>query len=90
MGYLLVVVKIGRVVVAAHAPVGFQTLLHHLMAHEADVEPMAGLVEILSHAQVLGHNVEPLVSSVFVCHNRVVKFIYGCKITNSFLNYGAL
>jgi len=36
--------RVGRVVVAGSAPVGFERLLDDLMAHEGDIEPAATIM----------------------------------------------
>ena len=50
------------------------------MTHEARIEPVPVVEQQFSHAQVLGHDVELPVCSVFVCHNCVVLCSTGANL----------
>lgn len=84
VGQPLVVVRVGRIVVAGSAPVGFERLLDDLMAHECDVEPAARLVHGLGGVEVVVGYVEP-VSGYICCHFRCRFVVYAAKIQLFFL-----
>ena len=42
-----------------------------LMAHKTSIKPMSQFEQVFSHHQIFGHNVQPLICSVYFRHNRL-------------------
>ena len=61
------VMNIRWVIITADAPIGFECFLHDLMAHKTYIEPVSVIEQQLCDTQVLIHELEPFVRSVFVC-----------------------
>ena len=80
VGQPLVVVRVGRIIVASSTPVGLERLLDDLMAHEGDVEPAACLVHGLGGVEVVVSYVEPI-SGFVCCHFRCRFVVYVGKDT---------
>ena len=69
VGQPLVVMGVGRVVRLSAAPVGLQSFLYGLVAHEGYIELTLCLIQVFGHAKVFVGYIKPVCYFV-CCHNR--------------------
>ena len=102
VGQPLVVMGVGRVVRLSAAPVGLQSFLYGLVAHEGNIEPTLCLIQVFGHAKgTLHETLYSLADSSLVgyikpvcyfvcCHVAVVLFVITTAKIRNFLEIIAI